>query len=135
MSTVTMTRPSTPPSLEDHLTRQLCTICQAPVLWVPIRGTLILVDLYEWEPRSQCESCRHTRRAHPGRPVSCGRCHNTGYVGADRPKGRMVAMDMAWSDELHIRIIGPRTDRRRGEALYKFHQCLQPAAAQHQAAA
>lgn len=117
------------PRLEDQpqVTRDLCVICLQPVLWVIVRRQLALVDLYEWEPRAACQSCLHTRRAHPGRPVSCGRCHNTGYVGSNRPKGRMVAIDVAWSDtdRMHIRIVGPRVDRRKGEALHSFHVCAQ----------
>lgn len=114
-------------SLETRpqLQRELCVICLQPVMWVIVRQRLVLVDLAEWEPRAACQSCLHTRRAHPGRPVSCGRCHNTGYVGQHRPKGRMVALDVAWSDSdrLHVRIIGPSVDRRKGEALHQFHVC------------
>lgn len=114
-------------SLDSYpqLQRELCAICLQPVMWVIVRARLVLVDMYEWEPRAQCQSCLHTRRAHPGRPVSCGRCGNSGYVGSQRPKGRMLAIDVAWSDSdrLHVRIIGPKVDRRRGEALHPFHVC------------
>lgn len=112
-----------PPTIPKPITRTLCAICQQPVIWIIVKDTLVLADLFEWEPRAACQSCLHTRRAHPGRPVSCGRCHNTGYVGSNRPKGRMVAIDMAWGDDWHVRIVGPRTDRRKGEALHPLHVC------------
>lgn len=123
----------------EHLHRELCVICLEPVMWVVVRRRLHLVDLYEWEPRAACQLCLHTRRAHPGRPVSCGRCHNTGYVGTDRPAGRMLAIDVAWSDEdrdnePHVRIIGPSTDRRKGEALHPFHACQTAVIQRRQAA-
>jgi hypothetical protein len=35
----------------------------------------------------------------------------------------MLAVDVAWSDEPHVRVIGPRTGRRKGEALYALHAC------------
>jgi hypothetical protein len=109
----------------EQLARELCVICLAPVMWVIVRGRLHLVDVYEWLPRGACQSCMHTRRAHPGRPVSCGRCGNTGMTGRERPQGRLVAIDVAWSDddEPHVRVIGPSTDRRRGEALHQIHDC------------
>lgn len=121
---VTILPPSHNPRA-PHLARELCVICQQPVMWVIVRGQLHLVDLYEWEPRAACQSCLHTRRAHPGSHVSCGRCHNTGYVGTDRPNTRMLAIDVAWADDdqPHVRVIGPRTDRRKGEALHPFHAC------------
>lgn len=103
--------------------RALCPACLRPVLQATVRGQTVIADFYEWEIRAACQSCLHTRRAHPGRPVSCGRCHNTGYVGSSRPPGKMLAIDVAWADEPHLRVIGPRTDRRRGEALHPLHIC------------
>jgi hypothetical protein len=44
-------------------------------------------------------------------------------VGEPRPYGQMLAVDVAWGDHIHLRLIGPNTDRRRGEALYPLHVC------------
>jgi hypothetical protein len=84
----------------------------------------IVADIQEWEPRAQCGSCLHTRHAHPHlREVSCARCADTGYIGSRRPPGWMLAIDMAWGDDIHLRVVGPRTDRREGEALHAMHIC------------
>lgn len=116
----------------DRLTEPritLCPDCHAAIITVVVNGETITADRYAWEPRHECESCQQTRRAHPHLPtVSCSKCANTGYIGTDRPTGRMLAIDVGWSDEddhghLHTRIIGPTTDRRRGEALHPLHQC------------
>lgn len=125
------------PSVPDPL-RHLCDYCDQPVLIATInadtlgRGNQrghhhelrIIADIHEWEPRAQCGSCLHTRRAHPHLPeISCARCADTGYTGTRRPPGWMLAVDMAWGDDIHLRVIGPRTDRREGEALYPMHIC------------
>lgn len=128
------------PTPNRHLRRDLCAICHQPVMWILVNGTPHLADLYEWQPRMACPSCLQTRRAHPGaRTVHCSKCANTGYVGTDRPPRRMLAIDVAWSDDddqhLHARIIGPTTDRRKGEALHPFHVCNVPAAQPHRRAA
>lgn len=118
--------------------RNLCPYCDQPVLLATInadtlgRGNArghthdlqIIADVREWEPRAQCGSCLHTRRAHPSlNIVSCARCADTGYIGTKRPAGWMLAVDMAWGDEIHVRVISGRTDRRAGEALYPMHIC------------
>jgi hypothetical protein len=115
--------PITPRAIPKDPVRILCPHCLIPVLKVTIGIETITADLYEWEARAQCQSCLHTRRAHPTSHVSCGRCHDTGYVGTKRPTGRMLAIDVAWDDDLHLRLVGPRTDRRRGEALHSIHVC------------
>jgi hypothetical protein len=33
----------------------------------------------------------------------------------------MLAIDVAWSDEGHVRLVGPHTTRRKGEALNALH--------------
>lgn len=101
----------------------LCADCDAPIIQVNVKGTLVTADADEWEPRAACQSCLHTRRAHPGQPISCSRCFNTGYVGVVRPPGPMLAIDMAWAETPHARVIGERTDRRKGEAAHPIHQC------------
>jgi hypothetical protein len=84
---------------------------------------MLVAEVVEWEPRAACQSCAFTRAAHPDRPVSCARCGNSGYVGRKRPPGPMVAIDLAWADEYHVRLIGEKTDRREGEALHEIHVC------------
>ncbi len=102
----------------------LCTHCTEPVIQVTLKGTTVTADRYEWLPRGVCTKCLQTRNAHPGQPVSCPHCNSTGYTGtAERPAGPMLAMDMAWGDEPRIRIIGERTDRRKGESLHPLHRC------------
>lgn len=126
MGAMTARAPDPADELEPH--RRLCGQCNQPVLIVVHAGDVLAVEVSEWEPRAACQSCAFTRAAHPDRPVSCARCGNTGYVGLGRPAVQMVAIDVGWSDELedgllHIRVIGPSTDRRRGEALHQFHAC------------
>lgn len=53
----------------------------------------------------------------------CERCGGEGYVGSHRPPGELLAIDCAWSDEGHVRVIGEGTKRRRGEALHRPHAC------------
>lgn len=53
----------------------------------------------------------------------CSRCGGDGYVGSTRPQTTMLGIDMAWGDEIHVRLIGARTDRRRGEGLHELHAC------------
>lgn len=108
----------------DHAPeRRLCPCCLRVVIHAEVKGDLVIADLNEWLPRGECLSCAHTRHAHPGRHVDCRRCNGTGMVGSPRPVGQMLAVDMAWGDDLHIRLVGPNTDRRRGEALYPLHVC------------
>lgn len=113
----------TPEPVGPDPIRALCPHCLIPVIRATVAGKTIIADLWEWLPRMACPFCLHTRRAHPGSYVHCSRCGDEGYVGVDRPKCWMLAIDVAWSDEPHMRVIGPRTDRRRGEALHQLHVC------------
>lgn len=119
-------RPVIVPVVEPK--RALCVHCLVPVLTVEINGRQVTATIHEWEPRHACDHCAHTRRRMQnlgmlnGRCVHCAVCGDSGYVGARRPSGWMLAIDMAWEGE-HIRVIGPRTDRRAGEALYSLHVC------------
>jgi hypothetical protein len=102
--------------------RRLCR-CGEPVLVIEVGGEPITASVFEWEPRSRCDRCAFTRAAHPHSHVSCPRCNDTGYVGTRRPTGKMLAIDMGWSDESHVRVITERMSRRRGEALHELHVC------------
>lgn len=83
---------------------------------------VVMADPYEWEPRARCYVCQ--KQATRGmKRARCDRCDGTGYVGEHRPPGKMLAWDVAWSDEGHVRIVGERTERRRGEAFYRLHVC------------
>jgi hypothetical protein len=104
-------------------TRQLCPHCLRPVIHATLAGREIIADLQEWLPRGECLSCAHTRHAHPGTHVECRRCNGSAMVGTARPPGQMLAIDVAWGDTIHLRVIGENTDRRRGEALYPLHVC------------
>lgn len=85
-------------------------------------STLFIADLPEWEPRAACYVCeRHKAKGEKRR--RCDRCNGTGFVGEPRPPGPMLGWDVAWSDEGHVRVIGPGTKRRKGEALYLPHAC------------
>lgn len=92
----------------------------------PKRRTGLFVfkaEPYEWEPRAACYTCSRYNANGRTRFTACERCGGSGYVGRPRPPGRMLAWDAAWCDESHLRVIGPRTERRRGEALYEPHVC------------
>lgn len=104
-------------------TRHLCACCLRPVIHATINGETVIADIYEWLPRGECLSCAHTRHSHPSAKVQCNRCNSTGMVGESRPPGRLLAIDVGWADDLHLRLLGPQTDRRRGEALYRLHIC------------
>jgi hypothetical protein len=108
---------------EPH--RGLCTECFRPVLVALVKRTVVVAEVHEWEPRAACFVCA-TIRARGQHRERCDRCGGSGYVGAARPPGRMLAIDVAWSDESHVRLIGPRTTRKRGEALYEIHSCASP---------
>jgi hypothetical protein len=110
-----------------------------------------VADVAEWEPRAACPLCGVQRRlacaicgtslagrrslattcstkcrrelSRRRRGRDCKRCDGSGYIGEKRPPGEMLAWDVAWSDEGHLRIVGPRTPRRKGEALFKPHLC------------
>jgi hypothetical protein len=103
--------------------RTLCPHCLRPVIHALIGDRLIIADLHEWLPRGECLSCAHTRHSYPGQHIECRRCNGTAMVGEPRPYGQMLAVDVAWGDHIHLRLIGPNTDRRRGEALYPLHSC------------
>lgn len=105
----------------------------------------VLAEPYEWEPRARCYACatiEGRKRACPtcrGQDASCARCEGTGrvankrvrcdrcngegFVGRKRPPGRMLAIDLGWSDTGHVRLLGPQTPRLKGEALYVLHVC------------
>lgn len=134
-----------------------CANCLEPVLAVIVRDELVLADPYEWTPLGACPVCSppgvcgfcglelpegtpdgqrycgsvHRKAAHRARKRGerCSRCGGTGVVGARRPPGPMLAIDVAWSDEGHVRVIASRTSRRRGEGLYPLHVCAAVAAA------
>lgn len=126
----TIPTPDTAPApvLPVEPKRALCPHCLTPVLTATINGRHITATIHEWEPRHACDHCAHTRRRMQnlgtlsGRRVHCAVCADTGYIGTRRPAGWMLAVDMAWEGE-HIRVIGARTDRRAGEALYPLHVC------------
>lgn len=108
-----------------------------------------MADAYEHEPRArcymcagvesrvkECPKCRGSGSYREGickrcegsgevanKRANCHRCGGSGYVGSARPVGQMLAIDVAWGDEGHVRLIGPRTSRRKGEALYNVHSC------------
>lgn len=106
----------------DEPFRTTCGVCKEPVIAAVIAGKLVLADPFEWEPRAACPYCGHVEgRGH--RRGQCPRCDSSSYIGEDRPRTRMVAIDIAWSDEGGVRIIGPKTSRRRGEGLYRLHIC------------
>lgn len=99
-----------------------CKLCQCAVIAAVIGGELVLADPFEWEPRAACPYCGHVAgRGH--KRGQCPRCDSSGYVGEERPRTRVLAIDVAWSDEGGVRLIGPRTSRRRGEGLYQLHHC------------
>lgn len=107
--------------------RTLCEDCGEPVLIAlvtPQRGRqrLIVAEPYEWEPRAACYVCVRVAK-HRHKRTNCDRCGGTRYVGTPRPPGRLLAIDVAWSDEGHVRLLGPRTERRKGEACYRLHSC------------
>lgn len=104
-------------------TRGLCQHCRSPVLVAIIDGLTILAEPYEWEPRARCYVCSMVRTRGQGFRANCHRCGGTGYVGSRRPLGRMLAIDVAWSDDVHLRVVGPSAKRRRGEALMPLHVC------------
>lgn len=104
------------------LCRTFCPLCSAPVLEVVIDGETYHADVAEWEPRAACSQCAATRGRKRGhRAGHCTRCGGEGYVGSNRPTARMLGVDVAWSDEGHVRLVGPRTKRMRGEALHALH--------------
>lgn len=106
----------------DEPRRERCAGCTDPVLVAVIEGRRVIADIYEWEPRARCFMCARTE-TRGQRRVNCDRCGGSGYTGEKRPPGEMLAIDIAWSDEGHVRIVGPATSRKRGEALYRLHSC------------
>lgn len=108
----------------------ICPDCHHAVIELVIHGTVIHAEQESWLEQGRCTKCLQTRNAHPDlEHVHCPHCNNTGFTGTrKRPQVPMLAIDVGWSDEeeegeLHARIIGPRTDRRAGEALHPLHQC------------
>lgn len=102
--------------------RRVIHDCGQVVLEVRLAGSLFVVEIHEWEPRAACYECATILKRGQRRPV-CPRCGGTAYVGSKRPSEPMVGLDVAWGDELHARLVGPRTKRMRGEALHKLHAC------------
>lgn len=122
------------------------------MLEVRLAGALYLVEMHEWEPRHACPVCQQEqaddRCAHCGRELAnarsrfcskscrtaefenrryggvCPRCGGEGYVGQHRPREPVIAFDLAWSDDGHCRLIGPRTKRMSGECLFVLHHCV-----------
>lgn len=103
--------------------RTLCEHCSQPVLIAIVGSRVVVADIYEWQPRHRCFPCAGAQATSKRGVVHCARCGGIGYVGSKRPDAPMLAIDIAWSDEGHIRVIGPETARRRGEALYALHTC------------
>jgi DnaJ-class molecular chaperone len=69
-----------------------------------------------------CLVCEGSGKTPYGRR-KCSGCHGSGYVRERRPDEPMLAIDVAWSDEGHIRVIGPNTSRKAGEGLHRLHRC------------
>lgn len=113
--------PATLSSCDPH--RGVCPDCLGPVLIALLGEHVVVAEPHEWEPRARCYVCS-TIAARGQRRSNCDRCGGSGYVGERRPAGRMLAVDVAWSDEGHVRLVGPRTTRKRGEALYALHACV-----------
>jgi hypothetical protein len=107
---------------ETEPERGACELCKRPVLVFLLNGKRIAVEPHEWEPRAACYVCAQIRKRGQSRR-HCPRCGGTGYVGSKRPAQVMIGVDIAWSDEGHIRLVGPRTKRMRGEALMPLHAC------------
>jgi hypothetical protein len=109
--------------------RSLCGECASPVLvvvvWEMVENAIVgekvvVAEPFEWEPRARCYVCSQVETR--GNSITkCNRCGGLGYVGTPRPDEPMLAVDIAWSDEGHVRMIGPKTTRKRGEALYRLH--------------
>lgn len=109
------------PTIQPY--RNLCATCGEPVLTVELpRGRVVQAEPYEWEPRAACYVCQ-TIAARGQQRRNCQRCDGSGYVGENRPPGKMLAVDIAWSDEGHVRMLAPSSPRRRGEGLYVIHAC------------
>jgi hypothetical protein len=104
-------------------TRTICPHCLRPVLVAIVGGETIIAELYEWQPRSRCFPCAGAQATSKNGKVHCSRCGGSGFIGSRRPKEPMLAIDVAWSDEGHLRVIAPSTPRRRGEALHALHRC------------
>lgn len=102
--------------------RDVCAECFEPVLIAVVADLIVVADVHEWEPRARCYVCSGIA-ARGQRRMNCDRCGGSRYVGSKRPPGRMLAIDVAWSDDGHVRTIAARTPRRKGEALYPLHVC------------
>jgi hypothetical protein len=103
--------------------RALCPCCLQPVIHATVKGRDVIADLSEWLPLDECQSCRHTRRSHPGAYVHCQKCGDSGWFGSPRPAGEMLAIDVAWGDDLRLRIVTERTEQRQWESLHALHVC------------
>lgn len=101
-------------------------VCAVPA--VPRHGKperIVFASPFEWQPRTVCYVCANNAKRWPNSPKrqNCSRCGGTGYVGEQRPTSAMLAIDIAWSDDGHVRVIEPGTERRKGEALHQLHVC------------
>jgi hypothetical protein len=70
-----------------------------------------------------CKRCDGLGAIGAPKRSDCTRCAGAGFVGSPRPNETMLAVDIAWSDDGHIRLLEPSTSRRKGEALYDLHAC------------
>ena len=93
------------------------------MLLAVVGSELVLAEPYEWQPRSRCFPCAGAQATSKNGRVHCSRCGGTGYIGERRPQERMLAVDMAWGDEGHVRLVAPSMKRYRGESLYRLHKC------------
>jgi hypothetical protein len=101
----------------------VCPGCTRPVLVAIVGGQTVIAELYEWQPRSRCFPCAGAQATSKKGRVHCSRCGGSGFIGEWRPKEPLLAIDVAWGDEPHLRIISPGVARRRGEALHRLHSC------------
>jgi hypothetical protein len=102
--------------------RMTCQQCGDRVFVFKLNGRLLLVEPFEWEPRAACYVCA-TIKGRGQTRRNCDRCGGDGYVGSKRPATVMLGVDIAWSDDGHVRLVGPKTKRMRGEGLYPLHHC------------
>jgi len=84
--------------------------------------SLVIAEAREWEPRARCYVCATIETSGKKRE-RCDRCGGEGYVGSNRPHGVLLAVDVAWGDDMHLRLVGPGRKRERGEAFYPLHLC------------
>lgn len=103
--------------------RVQCAGCGQPVIMVAVEGELLVASAYEWLPRMPCRVCRWVKSRRGTKRAQCTLCDGSGYVGEKRPAEVMVAIDIAWGDDCHVRLVTPRMVRRKGEGLFRLHPC------------